>query len=175
MANHESQSSPRPRRPRVTKAVRSRLGRLLEMAYRPSELAEELGVCVDTVRRGWLRAGAPHERDEDGAVWLVGTEVAAWLEAMGDRPKVVLEPGEAYCLRGQAGVAMVEGEREAVGPAVLVRGRCTRCGGRVARFERAGESQRADHESQSADHDPGVAPGKEGTRNATESIHDVAR
>ena len=125
------------RRPRVTKAVRSRLGRLLEMQYRPRELAEELGVHPDTVRRGWLRAGAPHMRDEDGAVWLVGTEVAAWLEAIAARPKVVLGPGEAYCLHCQAGVAMVDGEREATGAAVLVRGRCGRCGGLVARFETA--------------------------------------
>ena len=124
-------------RPRVTRAVRSRLGRLLEMRYRPSELAEELGVCVDTVRRGWLRAGAPHERDEAGEVWLMGTEVAAWLEAMGDRPKVVLGPGEAFCLHCQAAVAIVEEEREATGGAVLVRGRCARCGGRVARFEKS--------------------------------------
>jgi len=115
------------------------------MLYRPSELAEELGVCVDTVRRGWLRAGAPHERDEDGGVWLMGTEIAAWLEAIGDRPKVVLAPGEAYCLHCRAGVAMSEEGREPVGAAVLVRGRCARCGGRVARFEKAKvESQKSE-------------------------------
>jgi len=124
------------RRPRVTRAVRERLGRLLEMRYRPSELAEELGVCVDTVRRGWLRAGAPHARDGAGAVWLVGTEVAAWLEGFTDRPTVTLQAGEAYCLQCRAAVVIEDARREDMGHAVLVRGRCARCGGRVARMAR---------------------------------------
>ena len=124
------------RRPRVTKAVRARLDRLLEMRYRPSELAEELGVCADTVTRGWVRAGAPHSRDEQGRIWLVGTEVAAWLESMAERPHVTLGPGEAYCLQCQAAVKMQCPERECRDRVVLVRGWCAQCGARVARMER---------------------------------------
>ena len=124
----------RPRKPRVTKLVRSRLARLLDMRYKPSELAEELGVCADTVRRGWLPAGAPHVRDEDG-VWLLGTEVAAWLQAMVDKPTVTLGPGEAYCLQCRRAVAVEDARRERLEHAVLLRGRCALCGARVARLE----------------------------------------
>jgi len=36
-----------------------KLGRLLNMLYKPSEIAEEIGVAQDTVYRSYLPAGAP--------------------------------------------------------------------------------------------------------------------
>ena len=124
------------RRPRITKTIRDRMGRLLPMEYRPGEIAEVLGVHRDTLYRGWLPAGAPHRVDEaTGEIWIVGVELAAWLRALIARPGVRLGEGEAYCLRCQRAVAMLDpDEGEPCGAAWLVRGRCPQCGGMVARL-----------------------------------------
>lgn len=104
------------------------------MEYRPSEIARELGVSKDTLYRGWVPAGAPHRRDESGHIWIVGTELAAWLQQF-QQEHVPLDEGEAYCLHCQQAVAMVgEVTRSPSKYAVLVKGRCAVCGGEVARF-----------------------------------------
>jgi hypothetical protein len=120
----------------MTKTLKARLGRLLEMQYRPSEIAEELGISKDTVYRGWIPAGAPHVRDESGQLWLVGTELAAWLlDQDAVRAPVTLMPGEAYCMRCKAAVRIAgEVTREPAGYAVMVRGSCAVCGAGVARL-----------------------------------------
>jgi hypothetical protein len=126
------------RRPRLTVALRERLGRLLPMWYRPVEVAEILGVCKDTVQRGWVRSGAPHIRDEDGLIWVAGEQLVAWLEVASSSPSgkgVSLGRGEAFCLSCQAAVR-ISGDvsRELQGPAILVSGECEACGANVARF-----------------------------------------
>jgi hypothetical protein len=125
------------RRPRVTKAILGRLGRLLEMEYRPSEIAEVLGVHKDTIYRGWVPAGAPHRRDEAGNLWIVGTWLAAWLrDQMGTGLTASLADGEAYCMHCRRAVVMAPPlTRVAAQRAILVRGVCPQCGGGVARFE----------------------------------------
>lgn len=107
------------------------------MEYRPSEVARELGVTKDALYRGWLPAGAPHRRDESGHIWIVGTDLAAWLRERQRKDTVVLAEGEAYCLRCQAAVVMQSPlTREASLYAVLARGTCPQCGGAVTRMER---------------------------------------
>jgi hypothetical protein len=49
-----------------------KLGRMLDMQYRPSEIADEIGVCTDTICRSYLPAGLPCTRDEKGNVWIHG-------------------------------------------------------------------------------------------------------
>ena len=123
------------RRPRITKRVRDRIRRLLHMEYRPSEVADLLGIHKDTVCRGWAPAGMPHRRDERGEIWIVGTDLAAWLREMLDKPSVKLAEGEAFCLRCQKAVRLGDVSREPAQRAVLVRGSCPQCGSGVARFE----------------------------------------
>lgn len=126
------------RKPRALAKVLGRTDRLLEMWYRPAELAEELAVSKDTIYRSWIPAGAPHRRDDQGHLWICGTDLAAWLESLADRPRVALGPGEAYCMSCRVAVRIAEATWEPRGSAVLVRGRCARCGAAVARFEAAG-------------------------------------
>jgi hypothetical protein len=132
------------RRPRLTNDLKRRLGRLLPMEYKPAEIAETLGVCKDTVCRGWVRAGAPHRRTDTGRIWIVGSELANWLRGFDRSGAATLEDGEAFCLSCQAAVRM-QGplDREVQGPAVLVRGTCPDCGGTVARFSRVEDSEEA--------------------------------
>jgi hypothetical protein len=123
------------RRPRLTKQVRDRLRRLLDMEYRPSEIADVLEVHKDTVLRGWVQAGLPHRRDDSGAVWINGVVLAAWLRQLIRKSRVKLGPAEAYCLRcGRAVTVSPPIVRERVQHAVLVRGTCAQCSGAVDRF-----------------------------------------
>lgn len=84
-----------------------RLGRLLEMKYRPSELADAIGCHVDTVYRTYIPAGCPHTRDGTGHIWIIGTEFAQWARDMvASRDHIKLADGEAYCLRCRRAVVM---------------------------------------------------------------------
>ena len=123
------------RRLSVPRSVILRLGRLLHMEYRPSELAEELGCSLDAVYKSYLSAGCPHRRDETGHIWIVGTEFSEWVRATLKKDKIPLADGEAYCLKCNAPVKMT-GELT-VQPVnlylELVKGECPVCGTRVNR------------------------------------------
>lgn len=58
--------------------------KLLHMRYKPSEVADVLGVGVQTVYRVWIPAGCPSDKDSSGALWIVGTELRAWMEDVED-------------------------------------------------------------------------------------------
>lgn len=89
--------------PRLARAQIIRLSRLLNMKYKPSEIASLLEVSVDTVRRSYLAAGCPHERDSSGRVWIVGTSFKLWAEnVLNKRKRKSLNPmakDEAWCFR----------------------------------------------------------------------------
>ena len=92
---------------RLRRAQIIRLGRLMTMQYRPSELADELGCHVDTVYRTFIPAGCPHTRDSRRHIWIVGTEFAQWArDMMASRDHIKLADGEAYCLRCRHAVVM---------------------------------------------------------------------
>lgn len=78
-----------------------KLGRLLDMLYKPSEIAEEIGVTTDTVCRSYLPAGLPHTRDAAGAVWIHGPAFIAWAKETISKKKSKREPlqdGDAWCV-----------------------------------------------------------------------------
>ncbi len=66
------------RQPHLKHTQIIRLSRILNMMYKPSELAEEIGVTQDTIYRSYLPAGLPHERDVSGSVWIHGPAFVAW-------------------------------------------------------------------------------------------------
>jgi Domain of unknown function (DUF5679) len=118
---------------------------LLPMWYKPGELAEELGV-PDRTLRGWLEAGAPHRRDEQGHLWVNGHAFAAWVRAVRQARQVrrltkhssPLAPDEAYCMRCRRPVPLVNPARREQGKRVLLTGTCPVCGGGVSRGGRIG-------------------------------------
>jgi hypothetical protein len=73
------------RKPYLDRAIMRRAMRLLNMQYKPGELADELGVSVQVVYKTWIPAGCPHERDAKGQLWMVGSEFRAWAESDGVR------------------------------------------------------------------------------------------
>ena len=68
--------------PRIDQATMRRALRLLNMQYRPSEIAAELKINVQILYRGWLPAGCPHVKDEHGNIWIAGNELHTWMIAV---------------------------------------------------------------------------------------------
>ena len=82
------------RKPRMSQSQIARLGRLLWMRYKPSELADELGCSVDTIYKSYVPSGCPHQRDDATGLmgWPIGWTVLEplatdkyqqWLEQHG--------------------------------------------------------------------------------------------
>lgn len=93
---------PRKYIPTFKHAQSVKLARLLDMMYKPSEIADELGVSVDTVRRSYIPAGLPVEKDTTGHTWIHGITFANWAREQiaarkkGKREK--LPENKAYCM-----------------------------------------------------------------------------
>jgi hypothetical protein len=110
---------------------------LLPMMYTLREISEELGV-PDSTLRGWLEAGAPHQRDHREHLWIQGNLFAAWVKAQ-QKPRLhrKLESGEGYCLHCNQIVQLVSPEvRPIKGKLVHYRGKCPQCGHIINRGDR---------------------------------------
>jgi hypothetical protein len=81
------------------------------MKYRPSEIADLLDVNVDTVRRSYLGAGCPFERDSTGHIWIIGTEFREWAqEVLAKRKRkkpAPMEINQTYCFKCKKRVKIV--------------------------------------------------------------------
>lgn len=118
---------------KINRLVLVRLNRLLDMMYRPSELAAELECPVRSIYRH-VAAGCPHTRDDDGHIWINGQEFQRWAQARQGK-RQPLKDGEAYCLRDNRPVQMMEPitVRPVKRHLELVSGTCPICGGIVNR------------------------------------------
>lgn len=86
-----------------------KLRRILDMLYKPSEIAEEIGVTTDTVVRSYLPAGLPHTRDAKNRVWIHGPMFVSWAKATIAQRKskrVPLPEDHAWCLKCNKSVAL---------------------------------------------------------------------
>lgn len=131
------------KKPRMTGVQMSHLGVLLWMEYKPSEIAEEIKCNTDTVYKSYIPAGCPHRRDEEGNIWIVGTEFAAWARKMfkrSDARKTDMGRNQAWCMKCRRPVdvteLVIEPARERL---ERVTGRCTECGSKVNRLRRKGK------------------------------------
>lgn len=115
-----------------------RLSRLLEMLYKPAELAEEIEVNPDTVYRSYIPAGCPHEVDGRGRIWINGKEFIEWVKGIREfrkqRNRNPLQAGEGYCFRCKKNMPM-SNLREVYSnlKIVMMQGECGSCGGKVNR------------------------------------------
>lgn len=114
-----------------------RLERLLDMLYRPAEIAEEIGVTPDTVYRSYLPAGLPHTRDARGNLWIHGPAFIAWAQETITRKKSKrqgLPDGQAWCIRCNHPVALVDPRVRPVNRYLeLLTARCPDCGATINR------------------------------------------
>ncbi len=88
-----------------------KLGRLLDMLYKPSEIAEEIGVTRDTVCRSYLPAGLPHTLDDQGNIWIHGPAFVAWARETISKKKserAGLPEGHAWCMKCNRPVLLIK-------------------------------------------------------------------
>lgn len=83
---------------------RNRLAKLLDMMYRPSELAEEVGFEVRQVYRVYIPLGLMHERDSRRHIWINGKVFRDWAKNL--YKKRTLAKNEAFCLTCKKAVKM---------------------------------------------------------------------
>jgi len=97
--------------PRLTHTHIIKLGRLLNMLYKPSELAEELGLAQEIIYRSYIPAGLPHFRDASNHIWIHGPAFVAWARARFMKKKsstVELPDGHAWCMKCNQARPMTE-------------------------------------------------------------------
>lgn len=128
--------------PRLNRSKAAALERLLNMLYKPAELAEELGVSHDTVYRSYIPAGAPVVLDAGGKVWINGRQFAQWAReylttTRRGKSKPPMPAGHAYCVRCNR-VVMVQSPKTRPhsrrANVVQLSGSCPECGGKIHRF-----------------------------------------
>ena len=90
---------------RLNGKQRNRLGKLMNMMYKPSELAEEVGFTVRQVYRVYILAGCPHERDDRRRLWINGKEFREWAEEVYKKRELAVD--EAFCLTCKKPVKMI--------------------------------------------------------------------
>ena len=80
------------------------------MLYKPSELAEEIGIHVDTVYRSYIPAGLPCiHRQQD--IWIHGPTFVAWAQGTITKHKkkrAGLPEDHAWCMKCNQPVLMTE-------------------------------------------------------------------
>jgi hypothetical protein len=117
---------------------------LLNMLYKPSELANELKTPLRTLY-DWCNANRFAEKDNNGNLWINGKKFAAWVENQRKHPtrKLRLQSDEAYCLRCNKAVKLIDPTIQPIkGKLILIKGTCSRCGANInrgGRYDRAPE------------------------------------
>lgn len=81
---------------RLNGRQRNRFNRLLNMMYKPSELAEEIGFSTRQIYRVYIPYGCPHDRDQRNHLWINGKDIKNWYEEIYPRNK--LRKDQVFCL-----------------------------------------------------------------------------
>lgn len=120
---------------RLTAPQTNRMRSLLHMWYTPQEIANELGVSVQWVRRHALPAGCPHRRDETDHIWIDGRAFAEWARLASRVARTKMEPGQAWCMKCSKPVYMVGplATRPINRKVEIITGTCGLCGCKVSR------------------------------------------
>jgi hypothetical protein len=126
---------------RFTRINLIRLPRLMNMMYKPSEIAEEIGVSTETVYRSYLPCGCPFTRDKNSAIWINGLEFADWARSVHQGRKVgEIGDNEAYCMRCRKAVPLESARRRYGNRYIeIYQGKCANCGAKINRAYAAGQ------------------------------------
>lgn len=128
------------RQPLLKHAHIIRLMRLLNMMYKPAEIAEEIGVSVDTIYRSYIPAGLPIVRDTQGNYWIHGPAFVAWARATVTQKRAKRQPlpeGSAWCVKCNRAVEITAPRLRTVNRYLqLLQGTCPHCGRTVNRGQK---------------------------------------
>lgn len=118
---------------------RNRLAKLLNMMYRPSELAEEVGFEVRQVYRVYIPLGLKHERDSRRHIWINGIVFKNWVKDI--YKKRTLSPNEAFCLTCKKAVVMRNPIKKSHNLITYYECACPNCDRKLARIIRNGRKK----------------------------------
>lgn len=128
------------RKPLIKHKQIARRGRLMNMLYKPKEIAEELGIHVDTIYRSYIPAGLPYFRNKQG-IWIHGTTFVDWSKQtiIQNKKHHHLQENQVWCLRCKK---PVEDINTVViytkGNAELHQSHCPECGIKINRMRSKG-------------------------------------
>jgi hypothetical protein len=111
---------------------RNRLKSLLNMKYRPREIAEEVGFSVHQVYRVYIPLGCPHLRDERRHIWINGTSFAKWYVDFYKKRR--LQDNESFCLTCRIGVEKINPKRHKDNNLIYDISFCPGCGRKLAKI-----------------------------------------
>jgi hypothetical protein len=114
-----------------------KLGRLLDMLYRPAEIAGEIGVNVDTIYRSYMPAGLPYSRDGRGNIWIHGPSFVDWAKqtvVKRQAKRFGLPDGQAWCLKCHRPVPLISPTLKTINRYLeLQQAKCPTCGSIINR------------------------------------------
>lgn len=116
---------------KLSRALMRRSIRLLDMEYKPAEIAAELAASKEQILR-MVSAGAPARKDAKGHYWIHGSKFAEWLETAAPKKtgdKTEFADNESYCFRCHSVTPYTEHRRKGK----VSYGTCKQ-GHKVARF-----------------------------------------
>jgi len=90
---------------RLSGKQNDKLKYLLNMMYKPSEIAEEIGFDKRNFYRVYIPLGLPHERDNNNRIWINGIVFKDWINALYIKTK--MDNKEAFCLSCKKSVEIV--------------------------------------------------------------------
>ncbi len=111
---------------------RLRLEKLLDMLYKPSEIAEEIGFTRRQIYRVYMHFGCPHERDDQRHIWINGKAFREWYEAT--YPRFTVKDGEGFCLTCKRVIRQEKPIRAKKGGLVYWIGYCPKCGRKIPKI-----------------------------------------
>lgn len=106
--------------------------RLLDMMYSPKELAEEIGVSLDLIYRGYLPLGCPHERGGNNYISINGKAFLNWYE--NTYVKISLAEDETFCKTCKEAVKIVMPEQVQKKDLVYLLSVCPVCGRKLTKI-----------------------------------------
>ena len=124
---------------RLSGHQKTRLQNLFDMMYRPSEIANELGISKRLFYRVYLPLGCPHERDHRNHVWINGAQFRDWIMEYYSESK--LKEDEAFCLTCKHPVKILNPTQHQKSGLIYLVCKCPECGRKISKIlERKFES-----------------------------------
>lgn len=131
-AAQEEKHSKTIMRGRLKGAQRYKLRKLVDMKYKPSELADELDIEVDWIYKIYVPLGCPHEKESRRHIWIIGTEFREWY--LKTYRKHQIAENEAYCVSCKKPVPLVDPVENNKNGMTYLLSKCPHCGKTVAKI-----------------------------------------